>query len=328
VPGYIIRRLFGAVALFFALTFATYVIFFVLPIRRTPGTRFVVENLNQRPLDLNGPVWQQYGQFLGHVFRGSLGRSFVTHESVSTILANAAPVTISLVVGGAILWLVLAIPIGVFSALRPRSLADRVATIGMLVGISAHPIWIGYVLSYLFGFRWHVTPIAGYCNLRGNQVGCAGPVQWAYHLLLPWLTFALLFGALYMRMVRASVLEALDQDYVRTARAKGASESAVLRRHVLRNAFLPILTMLGMDISIAFGGAVFVETVFGLPGLGGIAVSSLRVHDLPVLTGIVVWTTLVIVLLNLLVDVLYAWVDPRIRFDSVEYAGRPAAAGA
>jgi peptide/nickel transport system permease protein len=326
--GYLIRRLFGAVALFFALTFATYVIFFVLPLRRTGGTRLVVENLNQRPLDLNGPIWQQYGQFLGHVFRGSMGRSFVTHEDVTTIVANAAPVTISLVVGGAILWLALAIPIGVFSALRPRSLTDRLATAGMLVGISAHPIWIGYVLSYFLGFRWHVTPIAGYCNLRGGQIGCAGPVQWAYHLLLPWLTFALLFSALYMRMVRASVLEALDQDYVRTARAKGASERTVLRAHVLRNAFLPIVTMLGMDLGVAFGGAVFVEAVFGLPGLGGIAVSSLRVHDLPVIAGVVVWTTLAIVALNLVVDLLYAWVDPRIRFDSIEHAGRTATASA
>ncbi|HST24651.1 MAG TPA: ABC transporter permease [Gaiellaceae bacterium] len=326
--GYIIRRLCGAAALFFALTFATYTIFFVLPLRRTPGTRLLVENLNQRPLALSGSVIQQYGQFLGHVFGGSMGRSVVTHEDVTTIVANAAPVTISLVVGGAIIWLALAIPIGVFSALRPRSLTDRLATVGMLVGISAHPIWIGYVLSYFFGYRWHVTPIAGYCNLRGNQIGCAGPVQWAYHLLLPWLTFALLFGALYMRMIRASVLEALDQDYVRTARAKGAPELRVLRSHVLRNAFLPILTMMGMDIGVAFGGAVFVEAVFGLPGLGGVAVASLRVHDLPVITGIVVWTTLAIVGLNLLVDLLYAWIDPRIRFDSIEHAGRPATAGA
>ena len=316
--GYLVRRVLAAAVVFFALTLSTYIIFFVLPLERTRGTRVLVENINRRPLTLDGPIWKAYVHFLGHIVHGSLGHSFTSRQDVSQIIAGAAPVTLSVIVDGAIFCLLVAVPVGIFSALRPRSLLDRTATIAVLLGVSAHPIWIGFVLSYLLGFRLHLTPIGGYCSLAGGGPGCSGPADWAYHLLLPWMTFGILFAALYMRMVRMSVLEALEDDHVRTARAKGAPESLVLRDHVLRSALLPIVTMLGMDIGLAFGGAVFVETVFGLPGLGQIAVQSLRVQDLPTLAGIVVWTTTTILVLNLLIDLLYARIDPRIRFDSIE----------
>jgi peptide/nickel transport system permease protein len=183
----------------------------------------------------------------------------------------------------------------------------------VLIGISAHPVWIGLIFSYIFGFKLGWTPITGYCNAINPVGDCGGPVQWAYHLILPWVTFALLFAALYARMIRANVMEALNEDYVRTARAKGAPEWQVMRSHVLRNALLPIVTMLGMDISVALGGAIFTESVYGLPGLGRTLLLSLDNVDMPIMIGIVVFATTCIILINLFVDLLYAVIDPRIR---------------
>src|SRR5204863_7359872 len=186
---------------------------------------------------------------------GSLGQSFVNRQSVDSIIGKDAPVTASLVFGGAIFWLSLSIPVGILSALRPRSLLDRITMIGVLIGISAHPVWIGLLAAYFVGYQWHLTPITGYCDFFSPAGGCGGPLQWAYHLVLPRACFALTFAAVYVRMIRAYVTETLHEDYVRTARAKGASEPRVLRRHVIRNAFLPIVTILGMDLGLALGGA-------------------------------------------------------------------------
>jgi peptide/nickel transport system permease protein len=192
---------------------------------------------------------------------------------VNQTILDAAPVTASLVFGGAILWMLLALPIGILSAVRPRSMLDRGATVFVLLGISLPVVWIGLVLQYAIGFRLGWFPNAGYCDFINPDptATCGGPAQWAYHLVLPWITFALLFSAIYVRMIRANVMDTLGEDYVRTARAKGAPEQQVMRNHVLRNALLPIVTMLGMDIGIALGGAIFTETIFGLPGLGRLA---------------------------------------------------------
>jgi peptide/nickel transport system permease protein len=183
----------------------------------------------------------------------------------------------------------------------------------VLIGISAHPVWIGLILAYFFGYKLAWFPIAGYCDVINPATECGGPVQWAYHMVLPWCTFALLFAATYTRMIRANVLETMNEDYVRTARAKGAPESRVMRSHVLRNAMLAVVTMLGMDIGIALGGAIFTETVFGLPGLGRVALESINAFDLPITQGVVVFGTLSIIVFNLFVDLFYAWIDPRIR---------------
>jgi len=184
----------------------------------------------------------------------------------------------------------------------------------VLIGISAHPLWIGLIFAYFIGYKWHITPITNYADFFNPPPGQpGGPVQWAYHLVLPWMTFMILFAALYVRMIRANVIETLNEDYVRTARAKGAPEHLVMRRHVLRNAMLPVVTMLGMDIGLALGGAVFTETIYSLPGLGRTAVQALNALDLPTVEGIVVFSTLAIIVFNLIVDLLYAWIDPRIR---------------
>jgi peptide/nickel transport system permease protein len=186
----------------------------------------------------------------------------------------------------------------------------------VLIGVSAHPVWIGLILEYTFGVKLGWTPIAGYANFFGapsdsGQAG--GPWQWFYHMILPWCTFAILFAALYVRMIRANVMETMNEDYVRTARAKGAPERSVLTKHVLRNAMLPVVTMLGMDIGLALGGAIFTETVYQLPGLGRTAILAINVNDLAIVQGVVVFSTLAIIFFNLVVDLLYAWIDPRIR---------------
>jgi len=332
---YIIRRLLWAVVLFFAVTVVTFVIFFVIP---ADPARLVAGKAAQ-PADIaraahfigtDRPVWYQYGKFAGRLAgvhwdredgqiwnirfaAPSLGTSFATRQDVNQIVADAAPVTASLVLGGAIVWMLIALPLGILSALRPRSAIDRSSMTFVLVGISAHPVWIGLIFAYLFGYKLGWTPITGYCNAINPVGSCGGPAQWAYHLILPWITFAILFAALYARMIRANVMETMNEDFVRTARAKGAPEWQVMRSHVLRNAMLPVVTMLGMDISLALGGAVFTESVYGLPGLGRTLLGSLENFDLPITLGIVVFATICIIVINLVVDIAYAFIDPRIR---------------
>src|SRR4030095_1705450 len=216
------------------------------------------------------------------VWEHSLGTSYATSQSINDTIKQAAPVTASLVFGGAVFWMIIGLSVGIFSALRPRSLIDRAAMVFVLIGVSAHPVWIGLIFSYVFGVRLHWTPIANYANFFGAPPDSGlpgGPVQWAYHMILPWMTFAILFAALYVRMIRANVLDTMNEDYVRTARAKAAPRAVVMRSHTLRNALLPIITMLGMDIGLALGGAVFTESIYSLPGLGRTAIGALNNYD-------------------------------------------------
>jgi peptide/nickel transport system permease protein len=316
---YLVRRVAWAAVLLLAVTFVSYVIFFMVPAnpaRLMTGPQAPPDQVErvEKLLGLDDPVPVQYARFLKQlVLEQSLGRSFATRQDVNDIIKAAAPVTLSIVLGGVVLWLSIAFPIGVLSALRPRTLLDRGAMIFVLIGVSAHPVWIGLLLSYVVGYKLGWTPLGGYCDLINPSTECGGPAEWAHALVLPWVTFALLYAALYTRMIRANVMETMNEDYVRTARAKGASESRVMRHHILRNAMLPIVTILGMDIGFLLGGAIFTESVFGLPGLGKTAVNSLEGFDLPTVQGIVVFSTLMIILLNLIVDLAYAWIDPRIR---------------
>ena len=316
---YLVRRMLWAVVLFVAVTMVSFVIFFIVPVepaRLIAGPQAPPDAVERakKAYHLDDPVWKQYLRFMKTlVVDGSLGKSLATRQEVNDVVRNAAPVTISLVIGGAILWMLVAVPIGILSALRPRSLIDRAAMVFVLIGISAHPVWIGLILSYFIGYKLELTPLGGYCDLINPSTDCGGPIDWFHSMILPWITFMLLFAALYVRMIRANVLETLNEDYVRTARAKGAPESQVMRSHVLRNALLPVVTMLGMDIGLALGGAIFTESVFGLPGLGKVAVEALNGFDLPIVMGITVFATLAIIVFNLAVDLLYAVIDPRIR---------------
>jgi peptide/nickel transport system permease protein len=320
VARYVIRRLLWAGMLFLAVTMVSYVLFYVIP--ADPAKQFAGKGANPQTiaaakhyLGLDRPIYIQYLTFLKRlVVHQDLGHSWYNREDVNQIILDAAPVTASLVLGGAFFWLLISIPIGVLAALRPRSLLDRASTTFVLIGISAHPIWIGLIFAYFIGFRWGITPIANYADFFNPPPGApGGPVQWAYHLLLPWATFMILYAALYVRMIRANVAETLNEDYVRTARAKGAPEPMVMRKHVLRNAMLPIVTMLGMDVGLALGGAIFTESVYSLPGLGRTSVQALANYDVPTIMGVIVFVTLIIIVFNLVVDLLYAVVDPRIR---------------
>jgi peptide/nickel transport system permease protein len=317
---FLIRRVFWAIFLVFAVTVVTYAIFFLLPTdpaRLAAGRGASLDSIERvrRLLHLDEPVWKQYGRFVWNLIaHQSLGTSFINRASVKTMIENGLPVTASLVVGGAILYLTVSIPIGILSAVRPRSLFDRVSMIFVLVGMSTHPVWLGLTLSWLFGYKLGITPIAGYCNaFPGPSYECNGALQWAYHMILPWITFSVLFAALYVRMIRALLLEALNEDYVRTARAKGASERRVILHHAVRNSMLPVVTILGMDTGLAFVGAIFVESVFDLPGVGRQLVIASNQLDLPMICGIVVFTAFIVIALNLVVDIAYGILDPRIR---------------
>jgi peptide/nickel transport system permease protein len=320
---YLVRRTLWAVLLFIVITFVTFVIFYIgpnNPARAVCGGEQAKRECLVRAtakLGLDKPMPVQYYRFLKRlVLHFDLGESFATSQKVNERIWEAAPVTASLVFGGAVLWMIIGLSVGIFSALRPRSLIDRFAMVFVLIGVSAHPVWIGLIFEYVFGVKLKWTPIADYANFFGappdsGQPG--GPWQWFYHLILPWCTFAILFAALYVRMIRANVMETLNEDYVRTARAKGAPERQVLTQHVLRNALLPVVTMLGMDLGVGLGGAIFTETVYQLPGLGRTAIVSIGNQDLALIQGVIVFATVAIIVFNLIVDLLYAWIDPRIR---------------
>ena len=337
---YLVRRVLWAVLLFLIITFVTFVIFFMAPndpARAVCGgdqARAACLKLATAKLGLDKPLTTQYGRFINKLLPVSfwdneykfhstpvfktptLGKQFDTGASLDQTIGKAAPVTASLVIGGAIFWMLIGLSVGIFSALRPRSLVDRAAMVFVLIGVSAHPVWIGLIFSYTFGVKLHWTPIASYANFFGAPPDSGlpgGPWQWAYHMILPWLTFAILFAALYVRMIRANVLDTMNEDYVRTARAKGAPERRVLFSHVLRNALLPVVTMLGMDIGVGLGGAIFTEGVYQLPGLGRTIIIALAAEDLATIQAVVVFATVSILVFNLIVDLLYAWIDPRIR---------------
>jgi peptide/nickel transport system permease protein len=313
------RRIVWAVVLVLAVTLAVFVLFFVVPSNPSDqATAGLDPNSAQRIRHLLGfdrPVWIQYLLFVKRLFvEHSLGVSNGRGERVGLVLSHAWPVTASLVLGAAVLWTLVAIPLGVLSGLRPRTRGDRATSFFVLLGISTHPIIIGLVLSYIVGYKLGWTPVTGYCSFRYQaSYGCGGPVEWFSHLILPWITFSLFYIAIYTRMIRASVIEARGESHVLMAEAKGAGTLRVIRVHVLRNAALPIVTMLGMDIGFALGNALFTEEIFSLPGVGSLFVTSVRRGDINTTAGILAVLCIVVVGLNLIVDLLYSVLDPRIR---------------
>jgi len=321
VAAFLVRRTFWALFLFVAASMVTYILFFIIP--SDPAalscghacTPPIVNHIRME-LGLDLPVYQQYWDFVWNIVRhGNFGRSFVNGTPVRTFLQHEIPVTASIVFGGVIVYLAIAIPTGIISALRPRSIMDRLGMVFVLIGISAPSVWVGIMLLYLVGFRLGWTPINGYCSLQSShQLGtCGGFWPWMSHLILPWITLAVGSAALYTRLIRANVMETMSEDYVRTARAKGASPQRVLVQHVLRNSMLQVVTILGMDLGLLLGGVVFIEIVFSLPGLGQQILLAYGRFDLPVIVGITMFACLAVIVFNFLVDVLYAWLDPRIR---------------
>jgi peptide/nickel transport system permease protein len=307
---FVVGRVAASVLLFFAVTLFVFVAFFAMP--RDDNGRLAQRTPVQ--YRLHGAILGEYAhyvwRFVGH---GDLGYSYGTRERVTTRLFRAAPVTLSLVAGGMVVWLLISVPLGLLAAMRPRSLLDRGTGLLVMVGLSAHPVVLGLVLSWLFGHRLPVLPARGYCSMNNLSTGCDGLSHWASHLVLPWLTFGIVNAALFTMMIRALVIEELNEEYVRTARAKGAGARRIAGAHLLRNVTLPLVTMVGLQAATSLGGVIFVETTFDLPGLGGILRRAAQTRDLPLTAGSVVFLALAIMLLNLAVDIAYALLDPRIR---------------
>lgn len=314
---YLLKRVGFALLVLFVLSLFVFALFYIAPgdpARAIAGDKATAEVLAQirENLGLNEPIYVQYGVFMSNLLQGDLGYSYRSQLPVTEIIADRIPVTVSLVFGAVILWLAIGLPIGITSARHPGSFRDRAGQAFAVVGISFPTFVLGMMALYLLYFiptRAGVIlfPPSGYVPLT-ESVG-----QWAWHLLLPWLTLALVSAAIYARLSRAQMLEVLGEDYIRTARAKGLTERRVVYRHALRSAMPPLVTQLGTDIGLMLGGVIVIETVFGLPGLGRLAVTSVANQDRPVIIGVVLVGGLFIVVINIIVDTLYALMDSRIR---------------
>lgn len=326
----ILNRLGGAVIQVLIVTLFAWLLFYVIarftgasPAQRIAGKTATTAQIAQvaKLLGLDKPYWQQYFIFLGHLARGNFGFSYVQMRPVSDILWPALRVTASLVFGAALLWLIVAAPIGALGAMRPRSFGDVAGRALSVLGMSIPVFWLAPMVSYFLAFqptqgrllgiplpgRVTIFPIDGYVDFGTS------PGQWAYHLVLPWVTLAVGFAAVYIRYIRTMTSEQLSEDYTRTAKAKGASTARVLLRHVGRNLLPTITVLLGADVAYALTGVFFVETVFNLPGIGFTGVSAIENLDYPVITAVVIVSALIAVLSNTIVDLLHVVLDPRLR---------------
>ena len=266
-------------------------------------------------LGLDQPWYEQYGRFVKNFFAGDefgwpgLGYSYNTQVPVLEQVEERAPRTLLLILGAAIIWLVLGVSIGVLSAVKRRTAADRAAMGFVLIGISAPVFWLGLMALYIFWNKLHLTGGTGYVPITESPTGFFS------HMILPWTVLALLFAAIYARMTRNTLLETLGEDYIRTARAKGLSERRVITHHALRASLAPIVTMFGMDIALLVGGAIITESVFNIQGLGWMAIDSTFNQDLPTVVGVVMLGAVAVVFMNLIVDIAYAFLDPRVRYE-------------
>jgi len=264
----------------------------------------------QLGLDRSIPV--QYGIWMSNVFQGDLGFSYYLNKPVTELIAQRVEPTLSLAFGTVILALLIAVPLGTVAAWRMGGWLDRLLSGFSVAGFSVPVFVIGYLLIYLFAIRLEWLPVQGYKSISGPSA--AGPWAWMRQLILPWMTLAMIYVALIARVTRASVSEALTEDYIRTARSKGISETAVLLRHALANAAVPIVTVVGIGIALLIGGVVVTETVYAIPGLGSLTVDAVLNRDFPVIQGLVLLFSVSYVLINLLVDLSYLVLDPRIRY--------------
>ncbi|GII93856.1 ABC transporter permease [Sinosporangium siamense] len=334
---YIIRRLIAAILMLLIVSMVTFAIFFLVPrlAGATPegmASRYVGRTASEETaklaaerLGFNDPVIVQYGNYVKGIVFGAeydygpgvetcpapcLGYSFITRQPVWPDLLDRMPVTFSLAVGAAVIWVLVGVGIGVVSALKRGSLFDRAAMTVALAGVSLPIFFTGLIslvaLSYgnpfsIFAQGGHYTPIT------------ENPIMWAYNLILPWVTLAFLFAAGYARLTRAGMLDTMNEDYIRTARAKGLAERVVVTKHGLRGALTPIITIFGLDFGLLIGGAVLTESTYSLQGLGKYAVDAITNNDLPKVMGVTLLTAVFVIVANLIVDLLYAVVDPRVR---------------
>jgi peptide/nickel transport system permease protein len=301
---YLARRLGQALFILLGITLVTYLLLYLLPadpVRQIAGrsaTPEVVESI-RRQLGLDLPLWQQYLRYLGRLLTGDLGRSYAQKTEVTTLILSRLPATLQLMAGAIAVELLIGIPLGILAAAKRGRPLDRALMVASLGVVSAPQFVVGILLLYVFAVQLGWFPIGGYGTFS--------------HLVLPALTLGLLGGGWYARMTRSAMLDVLRQDYITTARAKGASGTRILLVHGLRNAALPIIAMIGLDIGIFMSGAVVVESVFGWPGIGQLVWQAIQLVDIPVIVGVTVVAACFIVLGNLLADLAAPFVDPRIR---------------
>jgi peptide/nickel transport system permease protein len=318
---YIIRRLLWVIVLLFLVSFITFVIFYLLPSADPAALRAgrqpnpeLVEQIRHN-LGLDNPWYQQYFDYMKQlVLHFDFGYSYQNNISVKQQIFDRFPATASLAVGAAVVWLLSGIAVGIISAVRRRSVLDRVTMGAALVAISAPVYWLGLVSLYLFSSDIGKFKVPFFKGAGSYVPFSQDPSIWFQSLLLPWLVLAAAFAALYARLLRANLIEVMSEDYIRTARAKGLPERRVILRHGVRSAITPIVTAAGLDIGILLGGAILTESVFNIPGIGRLAFDSIQNSDLPMIQGTVLMGAFFIITANLIVDVVYAFLDPRVRY--------------
>jgi peptide/nickel transport system permease protein len=318
---YIVRRLLWVVVVMLVVTSITFLVFFVLP-ATDPAVTFAGKNPTPEQVEevrhqfgLDKPVPVQYVLFIKHIFLGDqygwpgLGFSYSTRSPVKDQFFGRVIVTVQLALGAALVWLCIGIPIGIISAIKRRTLVDRLSMGFALFFVSAPVFWLGLMGLWLFWYKLRISPGTGYVPW-GQNFG-----DWLSHMILPWIVLALLYAAFYARMTRGNLIETMGQDYIRTARVKGLSESKVILKHGLRASLTPVVTLIGLDLGALLGGAVITETVFNLQGVGQWTVNSVFQGDLPVILAVTVVVAIAVTLMNLVVDIVYAYLDPRVRYN-------------
>jgi peptide/nickel transport system permease protein len=309
---FILRRLVGLVAVLFAVSVIVFAIFNVVP-NSDPAESMAGKFATPRLVASINEEWgfddslpQQYVTMVGKIFSGDVV-SYAGRENVDERIVEGIPATFSLCIGAAVIWMFFGILFGYLSAIRAGGLLDRVLTVVAVTGISVPVFWLAAIFLNYLTFKTEIFPSGEYVELT------ADPIEWANHLILPWLTLAIVYVGLYSRVLRSNMLDAMNEGYVRTARAKGLGERQVMTRHVLRNSLVPIITLFGLDFGALLGGAILVEAIFGLNGIGQYAYESLKNFDLPPIMAITLFGAFFVVLFNALVDVAYARLDPRVR---------------
>jgi peptide/nickel transport system permease protein len=310
---FVVRRLLAMVLVMFAISVLTFLIFNVIP-NGDPAVRIAGRTATETAINAIREEWGfdenifvQYATTMKKVFTGDL-ISYYNQLNVGDEIKRGLPRTFALAIGAAILWMVFAVALGLYSAIRAGRFSDRFLTVLALIGISMPVFWIGALLSYYLGFRWGIFPNGGYVEFTEN------PLDWFWHLVLPWTALAILFIGVYSRVLRGNILDTLNEDYVRTARAKGIPERQILVRHVLRNSLIPIVTLWGLDFgAVIGGGAILTESVFDLQGVGQYAAESIDQLDVPPVLAVTMLGAFFVVLMNTVVDIVYAFLDPRIR---------------
>jgi len=316
VARFVVRRLFSMLLVLFAVSVLTFLIFNVIP-NGDPAVRMAGKQPTESQIEaireewgFDDSIFVQYGTTMKKLFTGDMVSYFTQLDVVDEII-KGIPRTLSLAIGAAIIWMAFGVGLGLYTAMRAGRVSDTLLTVLALIGISMPVFWIGALMNHYLGFKLGIFPNGGYVEFTEN------PADWAYHLILPWTALSILFIGVYSRVLRSNVLDTINEDYVRTARAKGLSERRVLFKHVLRNSLIPVVTLWGLDFAVVIGGgAILTETVFNLQGVGQYAADAILQLDVPPVLAVTMFGAFFVVIVNAVVDIAYAALDPRIRLES------------